>query len=85
MKYIIDYDLRAPGRNYDDLITAIKAYGSWAKICKSTWAIKSDSSSAAIRDNLMQYIDKNDVLFVAAFSGWSSLNLPKDVVDWLNS
>lgn len=84
-KYLITYDLYAPGKDYDQLIEAIKAYGNWAKICKSCWAIKADSSSAAIRDNLKQYIDANDRLFVCPFSDWASYNLPKEVVDWLNS
>lgn len=37
---IIEYDLRSPGRNYDDLYRAIKSYGAWAHITESTWFIK---------------------------------------------
>ena len=29
---IIEYDLCSPGRNYDELYKAIKAYGTWAHI-----------------------------------------------------
>ena len=37
---IISYDLCAPGRNYDALYKAIKAYGTWAHITESTWFVK---------------------------------------------
>ena len=82
-KHLINYDLFTPGKNYDDLIDAIKAYGYWAKICKSCWAIKSDDSDAQIRTNLKQYIDSNDRLFVCAFDGWASYGLPDEVATWL--
>lgn len=62
--YIILYDLCAPNRNYDELYKAIKAFGTWGKITESAWAIVSTWDSAKIRDYLMQYIDKDDRLFV---------------------
>lgn len=84
-KYLINYDLRTPGKNYDDLIDAIKAYGKWAKICSSCWAIKTDAEDTQIRDNLNQYIDTNDILFVCTFDSWASYNLPEDVANWLKA
>ena len=82
--HIIDYDLSNPGRNYDDLISAIKSY-DWAKICKSSWVVSTDNSTSSIRDNLRQYLDANDRIFVAKLTGsWAAYGLPKDVVDWLN-
>lgn len=82
-KHLINYDLNNPGQNYDSLIEAIKAYGYWAKICKSCWAVKTDDTDAQIRDNLNQHIDTNDTLFVCAFDGWASLGLSDKVVEWL--
>lgn len=84
-KYLINYDLYTPGKDYDALIEAIKAYGYWAKICKSCWAIKTNHTCAEIRDNLKQYIDTNDRLFVCAFDTWASYGLPQNVADWLKS
>lgn len=81
--YLIDYDLSNPGQNYDDLIAAIKNY-SWAKICKSSWAVSSSDSASTIRDNLKSYLDTNDRLFVGELSGtWASQGLPKEVTEWL--
>lgn len=66
---IISYDLCAPGRNYDELYKAIKAYGTWARITESTWFIKTNSTCNQIRDNLISYMDGNDRLFVGELEG----------------
>lgn len=62
--FIILYDLRAPGRNYSELQTAIKSFGTWGKITESAWAIVTDNSSVEIRDYLSRYIDSNDRIMV---------------------
>ncbi len=66
---IIMYDLRAPGRNYDKLYEAIKAYDTWAHITESTWFIKTSSTCVEVRDNLLTHMDSNDRLFVGKLSG----------------
>lgn len=66
---IIEYDLRAPSRNYDDLYKAIKAYGVWAHITESTWFIKTNESCAQVRDKLLKHMDSNDRIFVAVLTG----------------
>lgn len=75
MKYLINYDLKNPGRNYDELIQAIKAYGTWANICRSCWSIKTEQTATQIRDNLKQYIDPNDILFVCDYNNWASYGI----------
>lgn len=62
--YLIDYDLRETGQNYEGLITAIKEL-EHRKICKSSWAIRTSKPASEIRNQLKPYIDKNDILFVA--------------------
>ncbi|RHH25996.1 hypothetical protein DW219_00115 [Desulfovibrio sp. AM18-2] len=82
--YIITYDLNRPGQNYDSLIEAIKSYRLWAKIQKSTWAIKTTSSAIEVRDALCRHIDSNDSLFVGEIgrdAAW--FGLLKEVSDWL--
>jgi hypothetical protein len=66
--YIITYDLRFGG-NYTSLHNAIKTYGTWAKITESTWAVVTQQSAIALRDNLLKYIDNNDRLFVIKSGG----------------
>jgi hypothetical protein len=62
--YIISYDLRKPGQNYEQLYEAIKSYGTWAKINESLWAIVTTSNATQVRDKLLAHIDSNDRLFV---------------------
>jgi CRISPR/Cas system-associated endoribonuclease Cas2 len=62
--YIISYDLRKPGRNYDKLYEAIKAYGIWAHINESFWAVVTSQTAVQVRDNLLQHIDSNDRIFI---------------------
>ena len=73
---IITYDLRNPGRNYDELYEKIKSYSVRARICESTWFISTSDSCVDIRDNLKSVIDSNDRLFVAELTGrsaWSNV------------
>lgn len=62
--YIISYDLRQAGRDYNPLIQAIKAYGTWAHINESVWAIVTAQSAVQVRDNLMNHVHANDRIFV---------------------
>ena len=60
--YLVSYD-SAGGEDYG-IIDAIKAYGSWAHITQSTWAIVTESSHKEIRDNLIQHLPEESRLFV---------------------
>ena len=62
--YIISYDLLAPGRNYEQLYSALKTYSKWAKINESVWAIVTEKKAVDIRAHLAQFLDANDRLFV---------------------
>ena len=83
--YIISYDLRKPGRNYDDLYKRIKSYSGWAHVTESTWCVSAYGQTAArIRDYLNDAIDANDRLFVATLSGEAAWQgLASDVGPWL--
>lgn len=81
--YIVIYDLRAPGRNYESLYQAIKNYGTWGKISQSAWAIVSSKNSVEIRDDLMKYLDRNDRLMIVKSgldAAWVNAMASKD---WL--
>lgn len=86
MVYSISYDLKTPGRNYNSLIEAIQAYGTWWHQTQSVWLIVSNQSSASIRDNLMKHIDGNDQLFVVALKKeWAAVGFKKEEYDWLKT
>jgi len=84
--YQIDYDLRKPGRNYDDLFAAIKALGNWAHALKSTWIVNTTLNAAQIRDHLKAHIDVNDGVLVTRLTGemaWHGLDT--EVEKWLRA
>ncbi len=66
---MIGYDLNRPGKNYPELIEAIKAIGSWWHCLDSTWIVKTEQTAAQIRDRLRPHIDTNDELLVAKLTG----------------
>ena len=61
--YLISYDM-AEGGKYDDLYAAIKAYGTWAHITESLFAIATEQSAKEIRENLSEHFPKGSRLFI---------------------
>lgn len=65
---IITYDLSAPEQNYPEVLKEIKSYGTWAKICESSYLIKTTKTPESVRDRLLKYIDDDDKLFVGTLN-----------------
>lgn len=83
--YLVTYDLNTPGKDYTDLVDAIKAYGAYCKLQKSAWFIDSARTAAQVRNNLKQHIDSNDDLFVGDMrKNWAGTNKMKGV-NWLKN
>ena len=66
---LIGYDLNRPGQNYNNLIAALKAYGTWWHGLDSTWIVKTSSSAEQVRNSLLGHIDQNDRLLVVNITG----------------
>ena len=81
--YIIIYDLRAPGRNYNSLYEAIKSYGTWGKLTESAWAIVTTDDYVQIRNHLMRYIDSDDRIMVIKSGQEAAWNNAKASSDWI--
>lgn len=83
--YLIGYDLRKPGKNYEDLYTAIKDLGEWWHYLDSTWLVDTNLDSTQIFNKLHSCIDNNDSILVIKvtkdYSGW----LSEKAWAWLNS
>ena len=60
----ISYDLKEPGKNYAAVIEAIKALGSWAKVHKSFWYVKSSLTAEQARDRIWKAMDSSDTVYV---------------------
>jgi hypothetical protein len=60
----ISYDLKAPGQNYEQVITAIKGLGSWAKVQYSLWYVTSAYTAKQAAESVRRAQDANDTLIV---------------------
>ena len=77
MRYLISYDLRNPGQNYEKLIEAIKVLGG-RSVLKSQWCLRHNNTSAKrLRDHFWGFMDPNDRLLVVGIDNddWSGKNL----------
>lgn len=66
---MVGYDLNKSGQNYDKLIEALKAYGTYWHHLDSTWLIRTSKTCVEVRDQLKALIDSNDELLVAELTG----------------
>lgn len=83
--FIISYDLIS-SKDYSKLYETLRNYDYYAHVLESVWIIKSSDNSTTIRDNLKDYIDSDDKLFVAKLTGESAWwNLSKEVSDWIHN
>lgn len=80
----INYDLKAPGRNYQPLYDAIKSY-NYCKILDSCWLIDTANSTSSVRDHLKGCVDGNDEIFVVQLRQNWATSFTDSATDWLKS
>lgn len=64
---IVSYDLNRPGKDYDRLIGAIKAFPN-AKVSDSCWIVGTGKDAVALYDDLRRHVDAGDALFVGTLA-----------------
>ncbi|HVW64134.1 MAG TPA: SinR family protein [Nitrosospira sp.] len=82
--YLVTYDLKAPGRNYQPVYDYLKRF-IYCKKLESVWLVQTSLSASTIRDNLERLIDANDVIFVVqitASADWAACRY--GCGSWLN-
>jgi len=67
--YLIIFELNRPLKSYRSFYDAMKAYGTWGKITKTTWAIVSFDNAADIRDYLSSFLINGDRILVIKSGG----------------
>lgn len=82
--YLISYDLKAPGRNYEGLYEAIRNSGNWWHFLESCWIVATTESSAQIWARLASKIDETDRLIIIEVRRESYGWLPREAWDWIN-
>lgn len=80
MKLLLVYDLRSPSQNYDSLYRALACLSA-VRIAESCWIVVNDLVSIfSLKAYLSQYIDSNDVLFIARINEVFYENLPIEAI-----
>ncbi len=81
----VSYDLRKPGRNYDDLYEHLESYSDYISPLESVWLLKTSLSAEQVRDAVLEHIDSNDGLLVIditeTVAAWSGLSTAHS--EWL--
>jgi len=80
--YIVTYDLRKPGKDYEPLLTAIRKYTN-CHCLKSAFFIDTTESASDVRDKLTKLIDSNDQLYVLKLTGTWAATRKEDCTEWL--
>jgi hypothetical protein len=83
--YAVDYDLRKPGRNYDDLYKELQKFPGYCPVLESFWFIVSERTAVQVHDQLKPRMDANDGLVVhevrKSNAAWSGLK--SNVTEWM--
>ncbi len=72
---MIVYDLEKQGEDYEPLLNALRKLGA-IHVLYSKWVLRTNYTSAQLRNHLRQFIDANDLLLVVALTGeaaWTRL------------
>lgn len=77
MLYVISYDLRKPGRDYDALYDELERFNA-RPVLQSEWCLRVRNTTAArLRDHFYSFMDTNDRILVVAIdgTGWAGRSL----------
>ena len=78
MKWLISYDLDAPGQNYKQLDDELVRVGA-VRVLASQWVLESQYSAVQLRDHFRLFIDSSDRLLVSTLGPWASWNIMIDI------
>ncbi len=82
----INYDLRAPGRNYQPVYDYIKSYPGWARLLKSCWLIRTTKTPGQVRDDLNRLTDANDEIATLNVTGcWWATSFSDQRTEWMKN
>jgi len=84
--YLVSYDLKVPGRNYEGVISVLKSSLAWWHYLESTWIIRTNLTIDEWNNKLLSQMDKNDSLLIIDVTGkprngW----LNKKAWEWLRA
>ena len=73
-QYVLSYDLRKEGRDYQKLYDELKNFNA-VRILESVWCFtRYNTNATGLLNYFKQFIDDNDGLFVAEITDWATYN-----------
>ena len=82
--FLISYDLaEGSSLDYQELLGAIKSYGTWAHITQSTWAVVTEDKASEVRDHILSYLPSDSRLFVVKSGSIAAWRNPICRSEWL--
>lgn len=84
--YLISYDL-IKDKDYTPLIESIKKFSAWWHQTGSVWLVTSSLNSIHIREQLSQYLDADDKLFIVKINSidWAAKGFNQKEYEWLHN
>jgi hypothetical protein len=64
----INYDLKAPGKNYEDLLRRLRGFPKWSHVQDSFWLIQTAFDKDDVYAELKKYMDSSDSLFIMTYT-----------------
>ena len=84
--FIVSFDVSPTGNNmevYNAVVERIKAYGIWAHITSSCWALRTDATAVNVRDFLLAVMRQEDRLCVVQTAHVAAWSNPMCNNEWL--
>ncbi|MXS74720.1 hypothetical protein CSIV_04280 [Microbacterium sp. CSI-V] len=81
--YIVTYDLRAPGRDYQPLYAYLNSLPYAVRPLESVWLVETTLSPFELRDALAKVADANDgilVVHACTPAAWTHLNVKHEAM-----
>lgn len=83
--YLIAYDLRKPGQDYDRMEEKINELEDQIKILETTWIVKTILTSAEIKQKILDVVDGNDHVYICRIDLLSSAGrLKSEARKWIS-
>lgn len=83
--YLLSYDLRRPGQNYQALYDELRSLDG-VRVLESVWLLDVPQTAIQLRDAVESYLDRNDgvlVLEITPSADWAYSNLIRATGLWL--
>jgi hypothetical protein len=86
MTLLVSYDLKIPGKDYEQLYSVLKSAPGWWHYLESTWILSTNESVQVWADRIRGAMDTNDNFIVVDITGRSRQGwLPKKAWEWLKN